>query len=188
VTNQKPDIRRAALLLFTAWLVHDTEEVFAFPATSQILAQRFNTTKLAVSPAQSAAAITLMGLLVATACHRGIRTDGASKLFRAVTAGLEAHVVTHILASVLQRRYTAGVVTAPLVMLPGARVVRAALRRQGKALRPGDTVRGAVLLVGAALVSHLIARVLLPCRTNPGTIAACSIDRGHHPRPLPGSF
>jgi hypothetical protein len=129
-----------------------------------------------------------MGVLVATTCRRGIRTDGDSKLFRAVSAGLEAHVATHILASVAQKRYTAGLVTAPLVMLPGARMVRAALRCQGRPLRLGDTARGAVLLVGAALLSHLIARVLVPRRTNPGTIATFSIHRGQHPRPLPRSF
>jgi hypothetical protein len=96
------------------------------------------------------------------ACHRVIRTTGDSKLFRAVSAGLEAQVATQILASVSQRRYPAGLVTAPLVMLPGAHVVRAALRRQGRPLRSGDTARGAVLLVGAAVTSHLIARVLVP--------------------------
>jgi hypothetical protein len=158
VTSQEPEIRRAALSLFGAWLVHDVEEVFTFPATSRLLAERVGTTKLLVTPAQSAVAIALMGALVATACHSGIRTNGDSKLFRAVSAGLEAHVATHILASVSQKRYTAGLVTAPLVMLPGARVVRAALRRRGQPLRFGDTAQGAALLMGAALLSHLVAR------------------------------
>jgi hypothetical protein len=160
VTSQELEIRRAALSLFAAWLIHDLEKVFTFPATSRLLANRFSTTRLLASPAQSAVAIALMCAPVAAACHRGILTNGDSKLFRAVTAGLEAHVATHILAPVSQKSYTAGLVTAPLVMLPGARVVRAALRLQGQPLKSGDIARGGVLLVGAALLSHVVARVL----------------------------
>jgi hypothetical protein len=188
VTSQTPEIRRAALSLFVAWLIHDMEEVFTFPATSRLLARRFSTTTLVVTPAQSALAITLMGVLVAVACHRGIRTNGDSRLFRAVTAGLEAHVATHILASVVQKHYTAGLVTAPLAMLPGARVVRSALRRHGRPQELGDTVRGAGLLVGAALLSHLVAQVLVPRRRDPGIVPTFGIHRGQHPRPLPGSL
>jgi len=57
-------------------------------------------TSLVVTPAQSVGAIALIGILVAAACDRGIRTNGDSRLFRAVTAGLEAHVGSHILDSV----------------------------------------------------------------------------------------
>jgi hypothetical protein len=167
VTSRKPEIRGAALSLFTAWMIHDIEEVFTFPATSLLLARRLGTTRLVVTTAQSAGAIALMGVLVATACHRGIRTNGDSRLFRAVSAGLEAHVAAHILSSMSQKRYTAGLVTAPLVMLPGARVVRAALRRQGRPLTTSDTLRGAALLLSAALLSHVVVRVVVPRQRGP---------------------
>jgi hypothetical protein len=155
--------------LFAAWLVHDAEEAVTFPATSRRLADRLNARRLVVTPAQSVLAITLVGALVAAACVRGARTGGGSRLFRAVAAGLEAHTVTHVAASVLLGQYTAGLVTAPLVMLPGARKARAALRDGGTPLLLGDTVRGSALMLAAALLAHVAARTLLPAqpRTEP---------------------
>jgi hypothetical protein len=164
VTHDRTAIRTAAAGLFIAWLVHDVEEVVIFPATSRLLAERLGAPKLRVTPVQSAAAISLVGALVAVACARGVRSDGGSRLFRAVLAGLEAHVGSHLAASALLRRYTAGVVTAPLVMLPAARRARATLRRGGAPLRPSDTVRGAALMFGAAFAAHAAARIAFPSR------------------------
>jgi hypothetical protein len=164
VTSDRAAIRASAVTLFAAWLVHDVEEAFAFPATSRLLAKRLGTSRVLVTPAQSVAAIALVGALVATACVRGAHSTGESRLFRAVLAGLEAHVGTHLAASVLLGRYTAGTVTAPLVMLPGARRARASLRRTDSPLVPADTVRGAALMLSAALEAHLIARIVLPGR------------------------
>jgi len=65
VTSQELEIRGAVLSLFAAWLIHDREEVFTFPATSRLLARRLGTTRLAITRAQSAGAIALMGVLVA---------------------------------------------------------------------------------------------------------------------------
>ena len=156
------DIRTSAGSLFIAWLIHDTEEAFTFPATSRIIAARLGFSRILVTPAQSVIAITLMGLLVGGACIRGIQTNGKSRLYRAATAGLEAHVATHVLASVVLKRYTAGLVTAPFVMLPGARISRAALRRSGTPLAARDTARGAALMLSAALASHFLARLTCP--------------------------
>ncbi|WP_166806336.1 HXXEE domain-containing protein [Cryobacterium serini] len=153
--------RIAAVALFAAWLVHDVEEVFTFPATSRLLAARLGTDRVVVSPAQSGLAIALMGVLVGAACVRGARTQGKSRLYRAVLAGLEAHVVTHVATSISFKSYTAGLITAPLVMLPGARVARAELLRGGSPLLPSDTVHGGVLLFAAAIVSHFISRLFL---------------------------
>ncbi|WP_161499015.1 HXXEE domain-containing protein [Cryobacterium aureum] len=150
------------MALFAAWLVHDLEEAFTFPATSRLLAARLGTGRVVVSPAQSVLAIALMGVLVGAACVRGARTQGKSRLYRAVLAGLEAHVVTHIATSISFKSYTAGLITAPLVMLPGARVARAQLRRGGSPLLlPSDTVRGGALLFAAAIVSHVVSRLVL---------------------------
>jgi hypothetical protein len=147
--------------LFATWLVHDVEEVFTFPATSRLLAARLGTDRVVVSPAQSVLAIALMGVLVGAACVRGARTQGKSRLYRAVLAGLEAHVVTHVATSFSFKSYTAGIITAPLVMLPGARVARAQLRRGGSPLLPSDTVQGGAFLFAAAIVSHLVSRLVL---------------------------
>lgn len=81
-------------------------------------------------------------------------------LYRAVAAGLEAHVLTHLAASAVQRGYTAGVVTALPVMLPGARVARRELRDHGRALDVRDTALGITLLLPAAVACQVIARRL----------------------------
>ncbi|WP_166791757.1 HXXEE domain-containing protein [Cryobacterium sp. Hh14] len=156
--------RIAAVALFAAWLVHDVEEVFTFPATSRLLAARLGRDRVVVSPTQSVLAIALMGVLVGVACVRGTRSQGKSRLYRAVLAGLEAHVVTHIATSISFKSYTAGLITAPLVMFPGARVARAQLRRSGSPLLPSDTARGGALLFAAALGSHVISRIVLGTR------------------------
>ena len=161
VSREPTGTRIAAVALFAAWLVHDIEEAFTFPATSRLLAARLGTDRVIVSPSQSVLAITLMGVLVGAACVRGAHTHGKSRLYRAVLAGLEAHVATHIATSISFRSDTAGLITAPLVMLPGARVARAELRRGGSPLLPSDTVRGGALLFAAAMVSHLVSRFVL---------------------------
>lgn len=132
-----------------------------FPSTSRLLAERLRTARVIVNPTQSVIAIAIMGGLVGGACYRGAQTEGESKLFRAVTSGLEAHVLTHVLASVVSRRYTAGLITAPTVMLPSAWRVRAVLHRTGSPLGFSDTARGGALMITAAFASHLVARALV---------------------------
>ncbi|WP_420838722.1 HXXEE domain-containing protein [Cryobacterium flavum] len=178
MSSKPTGTRIAAVALFAAWLVHDVEEAFTFPATSRLLAARLGTGRVVVSPSQSVLAIALMGVLVGTACVRGSRTQGKSRLYRAVLAGLEAHVVTHVATSISFKSYTAGLITAPLVMLPGARVARDELRRSGSPLLPSDTVRGGALLFASAIVSHLISRLFLGFR------ASCGSQR----RPHDGGF
>jgi hypothetical protein len=162
MTSERPGIRSSAGTLFVTWLVHDLEEAVTFPATSRLLAMHVGTKRILVTPGQSVLAIALVGALVAGACIQGVRTNGESRLYRAVLAGLEAHVVSHVAASAVLGQYTAGVITAPLVMLPGARRARTALDRGGAPLLPSDTVRGSALMLGAALLAHLVARIALP--------------------------
>lgn len=146
------------LALFTAWLLHDVEEAIAFPITCDQLADRTGIEQFRMTPRQSWVAVGLMGALVAYACARGSRSNGKSVLYRAVVAGLEAHVLTHLCSSAVQRGYTAGVVTAVPVMLPGAIFARLELRRQRRDLQFQDTLNGIVLLVPAAMLCQLIAR------------------------------
>lgn len=154
---------RGPALLFAAWALHDVEEALAFPATADRLAMRLNTPQLRLTPAQSWTAVGLMGVLVGSACAFGARTDGRSAFYRAVVAGLEAHVATHLAASAVQRGYTAGVATAVPVMLPGALAARRELARAGHRLTPRDTARGAAILLPAALACHGAARWI--CRS-----------------------
>lgn len=133
-----------------------------FPATSDRLADRAGVEQLRITPSQSWVAVALMGTLVAAACGRGVHTGGRSTMYRAVAAGLEAHVASHLIASIAQRGYTAGVATALPVMLPGALLARRELHRDGVGLQYRDTVHGVALLLPTALVCHVVARLV--CR------------------------
>lgn len=144
--------------LFTAWLIHDIEEALAFPTTCDRLAERTGKEELKITPGQSWTAVSLMGILVAVACLQGVRTEGKSTFYQTVVAGLEAHVLTHLGASFLQRGYSAGVATALPVMLPGALIARREIQHEGDSLCFRDTVKGAALLIPAAVVCQVLAR------------------------------
>lgn len=148
--------------LFAAWLIHDIEEAFALPATCDRLVDRTGVEQLRITPQQSWIAVGLMGVLVAVACGRGVRSTGKSAMYRAFLAGLEAHVVTHLSASVVQRGYTAGVATAVPIMLPGSLMARRELQSYGRGLSFRDSVNGGALLLPAALVCQVAARLI--CR------------------------
>ncbi|SJM62292.1 HXXEE domain-containing protein [Gulosibacter sp. 10] len=150
--------------LFAAWTLHDVEEAVAFPQTCDRLADRTGAERLRMDGRQSWAAVGMMAVLVGTSCLRGERTRGRSRLYRAVLAGLEAHVGTHLIASAVLRGYTAGVATAVPVMLPGAVLARRELERRGAPLRSREYAVGAAVLIPAALLCHLLAR-LLPAKT-----------------------
>ncbi|MHA7280279.1 HXXEE domain-containing protein [Arthrobacter sp. MDT2-2] len=152
--------------LFLAWALHDLEEAATFPASCNYLAHRTGIHALRMDSRQSWAAEGLMGLLVRFACIRGAQTAGSSRLYRAVVAGLGAHVGTHLGATVLARRYTAGVVTALPVMLAGVIAAGRELSRDGMPLGARDEAFGAVVLVPAAFICHLIVRVAMKRRTN----------------------
>lgn len=147
--------------LLVAWMIHDVEEAVAFPEFAARLADRTGYEGTRMAERQSWTAIGLMGVLVGAACARGATSHGESKLYRAVAAGLEAHVATHIGASIVQRGYTPGVVTALPVMLPGALAARRELSQQGLGLTSADTARGVALLLPAAAACHVLARRLL---------------------------
>ncbi|MFC7848656.1 HXXEE domain-containing protein [Arthrobacter sp. NPDC057388] len=147
--------------LFLAWALHDLEEAATFPASCNYLADRTGIQALRMDSRQSWTAVGLMGVLVGFACIRGAQTAGSSRLYRAVVAGLGAHVGMHVCATVLARRYTAGVVTAVPIMLPAVIAAGRELTRGGMPLRARDRALGAVVLVPAAFVCHLIVRVAM---------------------------
>lgn len=147
--------------LFVAWAIHDIEEAMAFPSTCDSLADETGVEALRLNQRQSWLAVGLMGIVVAFACHRGKTSHLRSGFYRAMVAGLQGHVATHLLASLVQRRYTAGVATALPVMLPGAESARREIRDSGEPLRSKDYAAGAALLIPAALICHILARILI---------------------------
>jgi hypothetical protein len=153
--------RRGPAWLFLAWALHDLEEAAAFPAGCNGLADRTGIQALRMDARQSWAVVGLMGAIVGFACVRGARTAGSSRFYRAVVAGLGAHVGTHLGATVLARGYTAGVVTAVPVMLPGVIAASRELTRSGLPLRVRDGALGAFVLLPAAFVCHVTVRVAM---------------------------
>lgn len=150
---------RGPAFLFAAWAVHDIEEALTFPAACSDVADRTGIEYLRISKRQSWTAIGIMGVIIGAACWRGYRTGGLSRMYRATVAGLEAHVYTHLAASIAQRGYTPGVVTAVPVMLPGAIAARRELQRSDTPLRTQDFIMGASPLIPSAIISHALARL-----------------------------
>lgn len=165
-------------LLLTAWAVHDIEEALAFPSTCNALADCTGIDQLRMGKRESWTAVGLMGVVVAAASWRGARSDGRSGSYRAVVAGLEGHVYTHLAASAVHRGYTAGVATAVPVMLPGAVFARRELQRAGIPLRIRDYAVGASLLVPCAIISHVVARLAPPRRRNKKEASPLSATAG----------
>ncbi|WP_420174276.1 HXXEE domain-containing protein [Luteococcus sp. OSA5] len=75
--------------------------------------------------------IATMGVLLGAATLDGIRTRGRGWLYQDVQLVFGAHGVGHIAGSVLLRRYTTGVATAPTVVLPQWWWSTTRLRRTG---------------------------------------------------------
>src|SRR5699024_6605640 len=86
------------------------------------------------------------------------KTRGTSPLYRYAVAGLEGHVFTHLVASVLLRRYTAGVITAVPVMWPGAAFARRELAAVGRPLDNAEWRRGGMVMAAVALSAHCAVR------------------------------
>ncbi|WP_320779716.1 HXXEE domain-containing protein [Streptomyces sp. CRN 30] len=134
--------------LLAAFAVHDLEELATMPAWAATQVDRLRDSfpkvpervwsAMSVSPGHTATAIGLMGLVVGAASADGARTGGQSPFFQTVLAGFGLHAVTHVAQSAVLRRYTPGVITAPLVVAPFSLWAWRELRRGG-VLREVDT-------------------------------------------------
>ncbi|WP_366933957.1 HXXEE domain-containing protein [Brevibacterium renqingii] len=145
--------------LFASWALHDVEEVLTFPATADHLAEVTGIEALRMNTKQSVVAVGLVGAVVAWAGARGARTAGDSRLYRYAVAGLEGHVFTHLLSSLLLRGYTAGVITAVPIMWPGAAAARRELAALGKPLADAEWRNGGGLMTGVALAAQIAVRI-----------------------------
>ncbi|WP_069816047.1 HXXEE domain-containing protein [Streptomyces sp. TP-A0874] len=127
--------------LLAAFAVHDLEELATMPTwvAAQVDRLRESCPKvpervwsaMRVTPGHAATAIGLMGLVVGAASADGARTGGRSPFFQTVLAGFGLHAVSHVAQSAALRRYTPGVVTAPLVVAPFSLWAWHELRRGG---------------------------------------------------------
>ena len=154
--------------LLAAWIIHDVEELLTMPAWSQQAPAQVQAVlpavpdavvkQLPMSRAEAATAIGLTGLAMAAASASGARSGGASKLFQASLVGFGLHAGTHLAQSAVLRRYTPGLVTTPLVVIPYSVWAWRRLKRSGVPIQPSDP-RLNLLLAAVVPLSHVIARL-----------------------------
>ena len=151
--------------LFAAWAVHDLEELYTIVGTSKQLFPRMSKwlplpprlRSEGVSQTHVNVALSIMAVLVALAAAEGKRTGGASALFRGALLAFGLHGFTHILTAVIAGRYTAGVATSPIIVIPYWIYARRALRAEG--LRDNDlqAIAIAVLVLPVLILVHVVA-------------------------------
>ncbi|MGW6445261.1 HXXEE domain-containing protein [Lentzea sp. NPDC055074] len=160
--------------LLAVWAAHETEEVLTMARWLRdnvpLLRQRFPRVpervwaRLSedVSPAQVRTAIGVMGLVMAAASAAGARTGGRSPFYQAALAGYGWHGVVHLVQSAGLGRYTPGVATSPVIVVPFAWWAWRELRRSGVSPRLGRASLLAGLLFPASLAgAHVVARAAL---------------------------
>ncbi|MEV6504171.1 HXXEE domain-containing protein [Streptomyces prunicolor] len=160
--------------LLAAWAVHDLEEVAAMPSWARGhvpgLRQRYPRVPErvwrrleSIDGREFAAAVAVMGGVVAIAAADGHRTGGRSGFYQAALNGFGLHALTHMAQAVAVRGYTPGVVTSPLVVVPFTLWARGRLRRAGvlRPARPRDVATGLALAAAATVGTHGVARQLV---------------------------
>lgn len=155
--------------LVLAWAAHDAEELLTMAPTSQAVLSALPSTlpipphlrEDGLSQRHVNLAIGLMALPVAAAAIRGMCTGGRSRWFRGAVRAFGAHGITHIGSSLAASRYTTGVVTAPLIVLPyWARARRALLRHGLDGIDPATAVK-ALSIVPITVGAHVAAAMIL---------------------------
>ncbi|MEU9235634.1 HXXEE domain-containing protein [Streptomyces subrutilus] len=164
----------ATLGLLAAWAVHDLEEVATMARWSRtrlpVLRERHPGVPdgvwrrlEAVDGREFAAAVGVMGAVVAAASAEGLRTGGRSGFYQAALTGFGLHGLVHLAQSAATRGYTPGVVTSPLVVVPFTLWARSRLAHAG-VLRPArvrDAVTGLAFAGAATAAAHAVARCIL---------------------------
>ena len=145
--------------LLAAWIVHDLEELATMPSFSQQPDLPAPLTKvLPMSRREAATAIGLTGVAIAAASAAGAATGGRSKFFQASLMGFGLHAGTHLAQSVVMRRYTPGLITTPLVVIPFSVWAWRRLKTEGVPIAPTDR-RLTLALAAIVPLSHAIARL-----------------------------
>lgn len=137
-------IRRACVGLFAAWALHDAEEYLTMAPTSREvfsglpeqlpIPEEFR--ERGISQVHVNLAMSAMGAVVAASAASGVRSGGRSTLFRGGLLAFGLHGFTHIASCLVAGRYTTGVVTSPLVVIPYWLWARRVLKQHG--IRPED--------------------------------------------------
>jgi hypothetical protein len=159
-------VKKVAWGLLAAWIVHDLEELATMPGWSHRAAEDLPAPfgkLLPMSRTEAATAIGLTGLAMAAASAAGAATGGRSRFFQASLMGFGLHAVTHIAPAVAMRRYTPGLVTTPLVVVPFSWWAWRRLKRSGVPIAANDP-RLNLALAAVVPLSHAVARLPRLCR------------------------
>ncbi len=129
--------RLVCIGLFTAWAVHDTEEVLTASRWSartspRLLAEGWPprlVDAIGSSTPQFALAAALVGVAVLIATIHGVRTGGDSEFFQAAVLVFGWHGAVHIAQALIVRDYIPGLATVFLLVIPYTLVARRVLGR-----------------------------------------------------------
>ncbi|MEV1008598.1 HXXEE domain-containing protein [Streptomyces sp. NPDC049881] len=159
--------------LLAVWALHDAEELARvgrwtaerLPALRDEfpwVPERVWRALSSVDEREFAAAVGLMGLLVAAVAREGRRTGGRSAVYRAAVDGFGLHGVVHLAQAAAVRAWTPGAATSAALVVPWSLWARARLRAAGAPpVRARDAVAGLALAAGAVAGSHAVARRLV---------------------------
>ena len=152
-------MKKVAWGLLAAWIIHDLEELATMPSFSQRTDLPMPLTKvLPMSRTEAATAIGLTGIAMVAASAAGAATNGRSKFFQASLLGFGLHAGTHLAQSALLRRYTPGLITTPLVVIPFSTWAWRRLKTEAVPIAPPDH-RLTLALAAIVPLSHAIARL-----------------------------
>ncbi|WP_327633260.1 HXXEE domain-containing protein [Kribbella sp. NBC_00482] len=152
-------MKKVAWGLLAAWIIHDLEELATMPSFSQRTDLPTPLTKvLPMSRTEAATAIGLTGIAMAAASAAGAATNGRSKFFQASLMGFGLHAGTHLAQSALLRRYTPGLITTPLVVIPFTTWAWRRLKTEAVPIAPPDR-RLTLALAAVVPLAHTIARL-----------------------------
>jgi hypothetical protein len=146
--------------LLAAWIVHDLEELATLPGFSRRTEGLPAPVAklLPMSRTEAATAIGLTGVAMAAASAAGAATNGRSRFFQASLIGFGLHAGTHFAQSVALRRYTPGLITTPLVVIPYSIWAWRRLKQDGVPIAPSDR-RLNLALAAVVPLAHAIARL-----------------------------
>ena len=152
-------MKKLAWGLLAAWMIHDLEELATMPSFSQSEDLPRPLAKvLPMSRTEAATAIGITGVAIAAASAAGAATGGRSRFFQATLFGFGLHAGTHIAQSLALRRYTPGLVTTPLVVIPFSVWAWRRLRAEGIPIAASDR-RLNLALAAVVPVAHAAARL-----------------------------
>lgn len=154
---------------FAAWAVHDAEELITMAATSRRVFERApralpvpeSVRTRGLSQAHVNLSVGLMAVPVAATAILGVRTQGRSQWFRGALLAFGVHGFTHLGSSVAMRRYTTGVATAPVIVIPYWLLARRVLRRHGLGSVDCTTATAAATWFPLTVGVHLLASRIL---------------------------